>query len=84
MTVKTETCQIDADLTLYDSSNSPLTVYAVNLALPKKDDEIIECRLTLKTQLKLYQHIDAKALFNLEPDARISGNSYNFEKLFPI
>ena len=84
MAAKTETYQIDTDLTLYDSSNSPLTVRTVNLASTKKNDEIIECRLTFKTDLKLYQHIATKALFNLESDARISGNSGNFQESLPI
>ncbi|WP_204150207.1 YbjN domain-containing protein [Leptolyngbya sp. CCY15150] len=84
MTARTETCYINANLTLYDASNSPLTVYAVNLTLPRKDDEIIECRLTFKTDFKVYQHIDIKALFNLESDARISGNSCKFQKSLPI
>ncbi len=84
MAAKTETYQIDTDLTLYDSSNSPLTVRAVNLALTKTDDEIIECHLTFQTNLKLYQYIDTKALFNLESDARISGNSGNFQESPPI
>ena len=84
MAVKTETYQIDTDLTLYDGSNPPLTVCAVNLALTKRNDEIIECHLIFKIDLKLYQHIDTKALFNLEPDARISGNSCNFQESYPI
>lgn len=84
MAAKTETYQIGIDLTLYDFSNYPLIVRAVNLVLTKKDDEIIECRLTFQTNLKLYQYIDTKALFNLESDARISGNSGNFQESLPI
>jgi hypothetical protein len=84
MTTETEVFQIDTELTLYDPLKSPVTVSAVNLTLTKKYDEIIECRLAFKIDFQLYQYIDTKALFNLEPNIRVSGNDSNFQESFPI
>ncbi|MBR8835460.1 MAG: YbjN domain-containing protein [Stigonema ocellatum SAG 48.90 = DSM 106950] len=67
---KTENHQINTNLTLHDSSQSPLTVRAVTLSLTKQDNELIECRLTFCVNPQLYNHIDTNALFNLKPDAR--------------
>ncbi|MEH2124219.1 YbjN domain-containing protein [Nostoc sp.] len=70
MTAKTENHQINTDLTLHDSSQSPLTVRAITLTLTKQNNELIECRLTFQVNPQLYQRIDTTALFNLKPDAR--------------
>ena len=70
MEAKTEHCHLDSDLTLRDRSQSPLTVRALDLALTKQDDQLIECRLTFHVTPELYQRIDTEALFNLELQIR--------------
>ncbi|MFB2983616.1 YbjN domain-containing protein [Microseira sp. BLCC-F43] len=70
MNANTETHQLDTELTLRDSSQSPLTVHAVNLTLTKQDDTLIESRLTFQVTPELYQRIDTEALFNLKPELR--------------
>lgn len=66
----TETHQLNTELTLHDSSQSPLTVRAIALSLTKQNNELIACRLTFQVNPQLYQRIDTAALFNLKPDAR--------------
>lgn len=75
----TENYPTNSKLTLYDSYNAPLTVHSLNLALTKKDDEIIECRLTFQINLELYQRIDSNFLFNLNPVVRISPIGGDFQ-----
>jgi hypothetical protein len=70
MTTKTETHQLDSELTLHDRTTTPLPIHAVTLALTKQDDELIECRLTFQVNPELYQRIDTEALFNLKPEVR--------------
>lgn len=70
MTTHTENYQLDSELTLHDSSQSPLPIHAINLALTKKDNQLIEYRLTFQVNPKLYQRIDKEALFNLKPEVR--------------
>ncbi|GET35956.1 YbjN domain-containing protein [Microseira wollei] len=78
MTTKTESYQLDSDLTLRDRSQSPLTLRAVSLSLIKQDDEVIECRFTFKVNPQLYQRIDTEALFNLKPEVRRPLSAGNF------
>lgn len=78
MTAKTENRQINTDLTLHESSQSPLTVRAIALTLTTQDNEIIACRLTFQVNPQLYQRIDTAALFNLKPDARNPVSSEKF------
>ncbi|MBD1808384.1 YbjN domain-containing protein [Microcoleus sp. FACHB-SPT15] len=70
MNVKTENHPLNSELTLRDSSQSPLPIHAVTLALTKQDDELIECRLTFQVNPELYQRINTEALFNLKPEVR--------------
>jgi hypothetical protein len=74
----TENHQLDSELTLHDSSQSPLTVRAIALTLSKQDNELIACRLTFQVNPQLYQRIDTDALFNLKPDARNQLSSDKF------
>ncbi|MEH2064475.1 MAG: YbjN domain-containing protein [Nostoc sp.] len=67
---KTETHQLNTELTLHDFSQTPLTVRAITLTLTKQDNELIACRLTFEVTPQLYQRIDTAALFNLKPDVR--------------
>ncbi len=70
MNTYTEQHQLNTNLTLHDTSQSPLTIHSVTLSLTKQDQELIECRLTLQITPQFYQHIDTNALFNLQPDIR--------------
>jgi hypothetical protein len=70
MNVKTENHQINTDITLRDTSPSPLTVRAIALSLTTQDNDLIECRLTFQVTPQLYNGIDTEALFNLKPDIR--------------
>ena len=66
----TEQCYLDSDLTLHDSSDSPLTLRTISLSLTKQENQLIECRLTLSINPELYQRIDTQSLFNLKPELR--------------
>jgi hypothetical protein len=70
MKAKTEHCHLNSELTLRDSSQSPLTVCTVSLSLTKQEDQLIECRLTFSVNPELYQRIDTQSLFNLKPELR--------------
>ncbi|MEH2215332.1 YbjN domain-containing protein [Nostoc sp.] len=78
MTINTEHYLLNTELTLHDSSQSPLTVRAIALSLTKQNNELIECRLTFQVNPQLYQRIDTAALFNLKPDARNTLSSGKF------
>jgi hypothetical protein len=79
MNAKTENHQLNSELTLRDSSQSPLTLHAFTLALTKQDDELIECRLTFCVNPELYQRIDTDALFNLKPEVRSPLSTNHFQ-----
>jgi hypothetical protein len=70
MTTYTENNQLDSELTLHDSSQTPLTLRALTLSITKQDDQLIECHLTFCVNPQLYKRIDTGALFNLKPDVR--------------
>jgi hypothetical protein len=72
MEVKTEHLGLNGELTLRDSSDSPVGVGVVSLSLTKQENQLIECRLTLSINPELYHHIDTNALFNLKPEVRSS------------
>ena len=72
MEVKTEHLGLNGELTLRDSSDSPVAVRVVSLSLTKQENQLIECRLTLSINPELYHHIDTNALFNLKPEVRRS------------
>jgi hypothetical protein len=78
MTTHTEIHQLDTDLTLRDSSHSPLSVYAVTLTLTKQEDTFIKSRFTFQVTPELYQRIDNEALFNLKPELRGSLTAAEF------
>ena len=70
MSQNTEQTVLEKGLTLSDRAQAPFSLHAVNLALIKQEDTIIECRLTFEINLELYQRIDAESLFNLKPEVR--------------
>jgi hypothetical protein len=70
MTPHTENHQLDSELTLRSSSESPLTIDGLTLTLTKVDDTLIESHLTFQINPELYQRIDTEALFNLKAELR--------------
>lgn len=70
MNIQTENYQLDTNLKLINLSKLPFTLHAVNLALTKQDDEIIDCHLTFCVTPELYKRIDTEVLFNLKPEIR--------------
>ncbi len=70
MTTKTDNYQLNNELTLHDSSQTPLTLQTITLSLTQENDQIIDCRLTFHVNLEVYQRIDTNALFNLKPEIR--------------
>ncbi|MEH1983839.1 MAG: YbjN domain-containing protein [Nostoc sp.] len=78
MIATTENHQLKSELTLHDSSQSPLKISILTLNLTKQDDIIIECRLTFQVDPKLYECIDKEELFNLKSEARNSVAAQKF------
>ncbi|MFM7364291.1 MAG: YbjN domain-containing protein, partial [Cuspidothrix sp.] len=72
MNTYTKTHQINTELTLNDSSQTPLTLHAISLSLTTQNNNLIECRLTFQLTPQLYQRIEKEALFNLKPEVRNS------------
>ena len=70
MSITSEHCQLDKELTLHAHSESPLTVRVVDLSLTKQEEILNQCRLTFQISPELYQRIDTEALFNLKPELR--------------
>ncbi|WGV28010.1 YbjN domain-containing protein [Halotia branconii] len=78
MNTKTTYSYLKNELTLSESSELPLIIRAVTLALTKEVHKIIECHLTFQVSRELYQRIDSEVLFNLKPEIRtpLSGGSF--------
>lgn len=70
MAPHTETHSLDSQLTLYNSSQIPLTIHPISLTLTTDNSTLIESRLTFQINPELYQRIDTEALFNLKPELR--------------
>ncbi len=70
MVLQPDTDSLDGDLTLYDDSNSPVTLCKPNLSLIWQERKIIGCRLCCQISFEQYQNIDAGALFNFESELR--------------
>ncbi|MEQ8540302.1 MAG: YbjN domain-containing protein [Coleofasciculus sp. D1-CHI-01] len=66
----TETHALDSQLTLYDSSQVPLTIHTITLTLTTNNSTLIDFRFTFQIPPELYQRIDTEALFNLKPELR--------------
>lgn len=59
------------NLTLWDSrKKTSATVSVIYADLTVQEETLKECRLTLQVSIGCYQHIDAHALFNLNPEFR--------------
>jgi hypothetical protein len=78
MSIQTKYSHLNSEITLWESSESPLTIHGLNLTLTAQNDKINECRLTFQVSPELYQRIDTQALFNLKPEIRtpLSGGSF--------
>ncbi len=74
-----ENFPLEKELTLNNSSNSPLKIHTTSLSLSKQNNQITECRLNFCITHQLYQHIDTEALFNLKPEIRAPLSGGNFQ-----
>ncbi|AFZ24527.1 protein of unknown function (DUF1790) [Cylindrospermum stagnale PCC 7417] len=79
MTTYTQNHQLNTELTLQDSEQSPLTVQAKTLTLTTQNDILIESRLTFHVNPELYQRIHTQGLFNLQPELRGSLTNGEFD-----
>jgi len=79
MSIQTKYSHLDSELILCESSELPLTIRAVTLALTKEVNKITECRLTFQVSLELYQRIESEALFNLKPEIRTPLSAGEFQ-----
>ena len=78
MTIQTKHTQLDSELTLWESSESPIKIHALTIALTKEVHKVKDCRLTFQVTPEQYQIIDKQALFNLKPEIRspLSGKPF--------
>ena len=65
MSLQTKHTQLDSELTLWESSESPIKIHALTIALTKEVHKVKDCRLTFQVTPTQYQLIDKQALFNL-------------------
>ncbi len=84
MSTESKYPHLNSELTLWESSESPIAIHGVNLALTTQDDKINECRLTFQISPELYQRIDTEALFNLKPEIRTPVSGKPFQPSFDI
>jgi hypothetical protein len=78
MSIQTKYSHLNSELTLWESSELPLTISGITLALTKEVNKITECRLTFHVSPEVYQRIESEALFNLKPEIRtpLSGGEF--------
>ncbi|NET62799.1 MAG: hypothetical protein F6K47_43935 [Symploca sp. SIO2E6] len=78
MSIQTKYSDLNSELTLWESSESTITIPGVNLAVTKQDDQITECRLIFQVTPETYQRINTENLFNLKPEIRspIAGGKF--------
>ncbi|MDY6783732.1 MAG: YbjN domain-containing protein [Cyanobacteriota bacterium] len=67
------------ELTLTDSSNSPIPLQVTHLALVPNQDTPNECRLTFDVTPQLYRQLETAALLNLKPETRNAQTAVNFQ-----
>ena len=70
MSLQTKHTQLDSELILWESSESPIKINALTIALTKEVHKVKDCRLTFQVTPEQYQLIDKQALFNLKPEIR--------------
>ncbi|MEM6403299.1 MAG: YbjN domain-containing protein, partial [Cyanobacteria bacterium P01_D01_bin.116] len=78
MTTQTKQTQLNSELTLWESPESPIKIHALTIALTKEVHKVKDCRLTFQVTPEQYQLIDKQALFNLRPEVRtpLSGKPF--------
>jgi hypothetical protein len=79
MTTHSNVYQLNTELTLHDSFQSPLTLNAITLTLTKLDDALISAHLTFQVNPESYQRIQTQSLFNLQPELRGSLSNGEFD-----
>lgn len=73
MNTRTASFLVSADIALRAPDGSPIVVHAKSLDLLYAEDLLAECRLAFTVDPDVYVEIDRRALFHLEPEARLSG-----------
>lgn len=71
--------QLDVPLILRDQTGADLPVHAVELSFIHADTVLSSCQLLLRVSPEIYQHIDAEALFHLQPELRDSLSGGGFQ-----
>ncbi|BAZ32135.1 hypothetical protein NIES4074_46370 [Cylindrospermum sp. NIES-4074] len=79
MNTYTQTHQLNSELILHDTVQTPLTIYVITLTLITQNDTLIESRLTFQVNPELYERIHTAALFNLQPELRGSLTNGEFD-----
>jgi len=79
MTTQTKHTQLNSELTLWESPESPIKIHALTIALTKEVQKIKDCRLTFQVTPEQYQLIEKQALFNLRPEIRTPVSGKPFE-----
>lgn len=72
------------ELTLYTLAGKPLSVQVIAIILEKQSNHLTKCCLHLRTTWKDYQWIEAKGLFNLDPDLRSGVSKKAFLSNYPL
>jgi hypothetical protein len=67
------------ELTLTDSSHTPIPLQVSHLALIPTDDTPNECRLTFDVTPQRYRQLETAALLNLKPETRNAQTPVNFQ-----
>lgn len=70
MSASTDPYPLNSPLTLRDDQDTPLTLILVDLQLSSPSDPSRTCRATFQLQRDQVQDIEARSLFNLEPEIR--------------
>lgn len=84
MNSKTEDYQLNHELTLWESPQSPLGLPVTLVSLIWQDETVIECRLIFQLNLELYQQLNTTARFNLKPELRGAQPAVDFQADSPI
>ncbi|GAB1542731.1 hypothetical protein NUACC21_54050 [Scytonema sp. NUACC21] len=80
MIIKKNKYQINAQLSLYNSSQSPINIYSFALSVSEENNQFIEFRLTFQANVEFYKRIEVEALFNLKPEIHSFFSSEKFQQ----
>jgi hypothetical protein len=84
MTSYTNVYQLNSNLTLQDTSQNPITVYALTLTITAQNDTPTDSRLTFRVNPEIYQRILDQGLFNLQPGLCGSFTNGEFDRTTDI